>query len=165
MEVVDNKGKETVSSPTTPKEGPGSPKAKGDVPEKIALENGSVNGGSEKKVAEEKESVGKDEVKNPVKQSEPSGGKQANVCVNLLVTYNDILLMFIKLQGLHFQNKPAEIVNKKSSRDDKHSRRKDERGVDQVMKGLNSFETPQEKLDALVKKYTEIYDENRKLQV
>lgn len=33
------------------------------------------------------------------------------------------------------------------------------------MKGLNSFETPQEKLDALVKKYTEIYDENRKLQV
>lgn len=139
MEAVDNKGSEAISS-AAPKEGPGTPpKSKGDLQEKPAAENGGVNGSSDKNLPQEKESVGKDEAKNPTKQFESTGGKQSN-------------------------NKPAEIVNKKSSREDKHSRRKDERGVDQVMKGLNAFETPQEKLDALVKKYSEIYDENRKLQ-
>ncbi|XP_034253201.1 beta-taxilin isoform X2 [Thrips palmi] len=138
MEAVDNKGSEAISSLSL-KEGSGtSPNTKGDS-DKTAIENGGLNGSSEKKISQEKESVEKDEAKIPIKQSEPSGGKQGS-------------------------NKSAEIVNKKSSREEKYSRRKDERGVDQVMKGLNSFETPQEKLDALVKKYSEIYDENRKLQ-
>ena len=56
-------------------------------------------------------------------------------------------------------------MSKKSSRDEKYSRRKDERSVEQVMRALNSFESPQDKLDALVKKYAEVIDENRKLQV
>lgn len=50
----------------------------------------------------------------------------------------------------------------KKNRDDK-GRKKDEKSLEQIMKGLNSLQTPEEKLDALCKKYADIQEENRKL--
>jgi len=44
-------------------------------------------------------------------------------------------------------------------------RKKDDKSVEQVLKALNSLETTEEKLAAMCKKYTDIVDENRKLQV
>jgi hypothetical protein len=44
-------------------------------------------------------------------------------------------------------------------------RKKDDKSVEQVLKALNSLETTEEKLAAMCKKYTDIVDENRKLQL
>jgi glucan phosphorylase len=65
-----------------------------------------------------------------------------------------------------FQQKKqqSDAVVKKSSREEK-IRKKDDKSVEQVLKALNSLETTEEKLAAMCKKYTDIVDENRKLQV
>nr|CAD7577358.1 unnamed protein product [Timema californicum] len=59
---------------------------------------------------------------------------------------------------------PAEVSARKSTRDEK-SRKKDDKSVEQVLRALNSLETTEEKLAAMCKKYTDIVDENRKMQV
>ncbi|KAJ1531929.1 hypothetical protein ONE63_000570 [Megalurothrips usitatus] len=141
MEAVDNKGQEaTIANPNLKVEPNTSPKSKADVPEKIVVKNGSADGEDKKPELEKGTSPkAKEEINNksttaPSKQAESASNKQSNT-------------------------KPV-----KSSREEKYSRRKDERGVDQLMRSLNSLETPQDKLDALVKKYSEVADENRKLQ-
>ena len=53
---------------------------------------------------------------------------------------------------------------KKSTKEEK-TRKKDDKSVEQVLKALNSLETTEEKLAAMCKKYSDIVDENRKLQV
>lgn len=55
-------------------------------------------------------------------------------------------------------------------RDRKHGKeekpkKKEERGVEQVLKSLVSIENADEKLSAMCKKYSEVIDENRKLQL
>ncbi|KAK3932879.1 Alpha-taxilin [Frankliniella fusca] len=147
MEATDNKGPEAIAIPNlSPKEElKTSPKQKAGSSGKVSVDNGSVNGEAEKKAEVEKDSfinTKEENSKTPpsaIKPTEPAGVKQSNI-------------------------KPAESTNKKSSREEKYSRRKDERSVEQVMRALNSFESPQEKLEALVKKYAEVADENRKLQ-
>lgn len=44
-------------------------------------------------------------------------------------------------------------------------RKKDDKSVEHVLKALNSLDTTEEKLAAMCKKYADIFDENRKLQV
>ena len=65
-----------------------------------------------------------------------------------------------------FQQKKqqSDAAVKKSLREEK-IRKKDDKSVEQVLKALNSLETTEEKLAAMCKKYTDIVDENRKLQV
>ncbi|KAK7866043.1 hypothetical protein R5R35_008555 [Gryllus longicercus] len=53
-----------------------------------------------------------------------------------------------------------EVVVKKNSKEDKNRK-----SIDQVLKALNSLDSTEEKLAAMCKKYAEIIDENRKLQV
>lgn len=55
-------------------------------------------------------------------------------------------------------------VKNRSSRDEK-ARKKDDKSVEHVMRALNSLNTPEEKLAAMCKKYTDQIDEHRKLQV
>lgn len=55
-------------------------------------------------------------------------------------------------------------VKNRSSREEK-ARKKDDKSVEHVMRALNSLNTPEEKLAAMCKKYTEQIDEHRKLQV
>ncbi|PSN39142.1 hypothetical protein C0J52_22769 [Blattella germanica] len=63
------------------------------------------------------------------------------------------------------QAKPTpEPIVKKSLKEEK-SRKKDDKSVEQVLKALNSLDTTEEKLAAMCKKYTDIVDENRKLQL
>lgn len=57
-----------------------------------------------------------------------------------------------------------EAPVKKSMKEEK-SRKKDDKSVEQVLKALNSLDTTEEKLAAMCKKYSDIVDENRKLQV
>lgn len=59
---------------------------------------------------------------------------------------------------------PCDSAVKKTTKEEK-IRKKDDKSVEQVLKALNSLETTEEKLAALCKKYTDIVDENRKLQV
>ncbi|XP_069689808.1 gamma-taxilin-like isoform X2 [Periplaneta americana] len=58
----------------------------------------------------------------------------------------------------------SEPTVKKSNKEEK-SRKKDDKSVEQVLKALNSLETTEEKLAAMCKKYADIVDENRKLQL
>lgn len=58
----------------------------------------------------------------------------------------------------------SDAAVKKSMKEEK-IRKKDDKSVEQVLKALNSLETTEEKLAAMCKKYTDIVDENRKLQV
>lgn len=44
-------------------------------------------------------------------------------------------------------------------------KKKDDKTIEQILKSLNSINSPDEKLVALCKKYTDILDENRKMQV
>lgn len=44
-------------------------------------------------------------------------------------------------------------------------RKKDDCNVQHVLRALNSLTTPEEKLAAMCKKYADLFDENRKLQV
>lgn len=44
-------------------------------------------------------------------------------------------------------------------------RKKDDKSVEHVLKALNSLDTTEEKLAAMCKKYADIFDENRKLQL
>ncbi|KAG8225552.1 hypothetical protein J437_LFUL002068 [Ladona fulva] len=60
--------------------------------------------------------------------------------------------------------KPIEVKERRTSKGDK-IRKKDDKSVEQVLKALNSLETTEEKLAAMCKKYTDIVDENRKLQL
>lgn len=66
------------------------------------------------------------------------------------------------------ENKDIEVKHsepsRKNSKGDK-LRKKDDKSVEQVLKALNSLETTEEKLAAMCKKYTDIVDENRKLQL
>ncbi|XP_054271947.1 alpha-taxilin [Macrosteles quadrilineatus] len=55
-------------------------------------------------------------------------------------------------------------VKNRSSRDEK-SRKKDDKSVDHVLRALNSLHTTEEKLAAMCKKYADIFDEHRKLQL
>lgn len=50
----------------------------------------------------------------------------------------------------------------KKNRDDK-GRKKDEKSLDLILKSLNNLQTPEEKFEAMCKKYAEIQEENRKL--
>jgi hypothetical protein len=59
---------------------------------------------------------------------------------------------------------PSDSAVKKTSKEEK-IRKKDDKSVEQVLKALNALETTEEKLAAMCKKYTDIVDENRKLQV
>jgi glucan phosphorylase len=59
---------------------------------------------------------------------------------------------------------PSDSALKRTMKEEK-IRKKDDKSVEQVLKALNSLETTEEKLAALCKKYTDIVDENRKLQV
>lgn len=59
---------------------------------------------------------------------------------------------------------PSDSSLKKTTKEEK-IRKKDDKSVEQVLKALNSLETTEEKLAAMCKKYTDIVDENRKLQV
>lgn len=58
----------------------------------------------------------------------------------------------------------SEASVKNRSRDEK-SRKKDDKSVDHVLRALNSLNTTEEKLAAMCKKYADIFDEHRKLQV
>ena len=58
----------------------------------------------------------------------------------------------------------SDAAVKKPMKEEK-IRKKDDKSVEQVLKALNSLETTEEKLAAMCKKYTDIVDENRKLQV
>ncbi|XP_033210372.1 gamma-taxilin-like isoform X2 [Belonocnema kinseyi] len=58
----------------------------------------------------------------------------------------------------------AHQRERKHAREEK-SRKKDERGVDQVFKNLGSIDNSDEKLSAMCKKYSDVIDENRKLQL
>lgn len=51
------------------------------------------------------------------------------------------------------------MSNKKAS---KEARKTDDKSVEHVLKALSSLQSPEEKLAAMCKKYTEIVDENRK---
>lgn len=55
-------------------------------------------------------------------------------------------------------------VKNRSSREEK-ARKKDDKSVDHVLRALNSLSTTEEKLAAMCKKYADIFDEHRKLQV
>jgi len=55
-------------------------------------------------------------------------------------------------------------VKNRSSREEK-SRKKDDKSVDHVLRALNSLNTTEEKLAAMCKKYADIFDEHRKLQL
>lgn len=112
MEVIDNKSSEATPSPS-PQEGSGtSPKTKGDLLEKNAVENGSVNGSSEKKITPEKESVAKDETKNPAKQPEPTA-KQSNVCVRLKpITYDNVLMSIYLYYVFIFRINPLKLATR-----------------------------------------------------
>lgn len=52
----------------------------------------------------------------------------------------------------------------RSSREEK-ARKKDDKSVDHVLRALNSLNTTEEKLAAMCKKYADLFDEHRKLQV
>lgn len=45
------------------------------------------------------------------------------------------------------------------------ARKKDDKSVEQVLKALSSLDTPEEKLAAMCKKYSDIVEDNRKLQL
>ncbi|KAG8302272.1 hypothetical protein J6590_036161 [Homalodisca vitripennis] len=55
-------------------------------------------------------------------------------------------------------------VKNRTSREDK-IRKKDDKSVDHVLRALNSLNTSEEKLAAMCKKYADIFDEHRKLQL
>ena len=61
------------------------------------------------------------------------------------------------------KSEPEIHVNKKN-KNEKH-KKKDDRSVEQVLKALSSLGTSEEKLAAICKKYADIVDENRKLQI
>ncbi|XP_014207172.1 alpha-taxilin [Copidosoma floridanum] len=58
---------------------------------------------------------------------------------------------------------PIRIKEKRNSKEEK-SKKKDERNIDQVLKSLSDLDA-EKKLSAVAKKYMEILDENRKLQL
>lgn len=58
-----------------------------------------------------------------------------------------------------------EVQDAKKNKDDKSNKKKDDRSVEQVLKALSSLGTSEEKLAAMCKKYADIVDENRKLQI
>jgi len=68
--------------------------------------------------------------------------------------------MFLFQQG----KQQSDSAVKKPMKEEK-IRKKDDKSVEQVLKALNSLETTEEKLAAMCKKYADIVDENRKLQV
>lgn len=53
----------------------------------------------------------------------------------------------------------------RKSKDDKGSRKRDEKTLEQVLKTLNSITNPAEKFEALCKKYTELLDDNKRQQL
>ncbi|XP_058788602.1 gamma-taxilin [Phymastichus coffea] len=66
------------------------------------------------------------------------------------------------------QDEPKSVVvsnkEKRSGKDEK-SRKKEDKSIEYILKSLNGLNTPEEKLFAVCKKYNEIVDENRKLQM
>ena len=63
------------------------------------------------------------------------------------------------------QSKPHVHPRERKHVRDEKPRKKEERGVDQVLKSLGSIDNSDEKLSAMCKKYSEVIDENRKLQL
>ncbi|XP_013414749.1 alpha-taxilin [Lingula anatina] len=59
---------------------------------------------------------------------------------------------------------PKEAEKKKSEPKSGKSKKREDKSIDHVLKALSSLGTPEEKLAALCKKYTDMYDENRILQ-
>ncbi|XP_075227182.1 uncharacterized protein LOC142327761 [Lycorma delicatula] len=66
--------------------------------------------------------------------------------------------------GQEQQQQQQAVARTRSSREEK-MRKKDDKSVDHVLKALNSLNTTEEKLAAMCKKYADIFDENRKLQL
>lgn len=64
---------------------------------------------------------------------------------------------------LAVKEKPAESGQGKNK--GTKSRKKDDCNVQHVLRALNSLTTPEEKLAAMCKKYSDLFEENRKLQV
>ena len=64
-----------------------------------------------------------------------------------------------------FKTKPAAPIKEKRSSKEEKSRKKDDKSIEQILKNLSGLETPEEKLSAMCKKYIEVLDENRKLQM
>ncbi|CAG2063137.1 unnamed protein product, partial [Timema podura] len=95
----------------------------------------------------------------------PQGYKEYQQCAVLAVSVAESVVsaptwpLTLSLQA----KSPAEVSARKSTRDEK-SRKKDDKSVEQVLRALNSLETTEEKLAAMCKKYTDIVDENRKMQ-
>lgn len=58
-------------------------------------------------------------------------------------------------------NESASVAKLKNAK----SRKKYDSSVQHVLRALNSLTTPEEKLAAMCKKYADLFDENRKLQV
>lgn len=71
-------------------------------------------------------------------------------------------------QQQHHPQQPIQnqqpVARTRSSREEK-MRKKDDKSVDHVLKALNSLNTTEEKLAAMCKKYADIFDENRKMQL
>ncbi|XP_020706438.2 alpha-taxilin isoform X2 [Athalia rosae] len=60
--------------------------------------------------------------------------------------------------------KPIEHTKERKNMKEDKVKKKDEKSVEQVLKALNSLATTEEKLAAICKRYSEIADDNRKLQ-
>ncbi|XP_043483897.1 gamma-taxilin [Leptopilina heterotoma] len=69
-----------------------------------------------------------------------------------------------KTENITVEPKPVHHRERKHAKDEK-PKKKEERGVEQVLKSLVSIENADEKLSAMCKKYSEVIDENRKLQL
>ncbi|XP_051175715.1 alpha-taxilin-like isoform X2 [Leptopilina boulardi] len=69
-----------------------------------------------------------------------------------------------KTENITAEPKPVHHRERKHVKDEK-PKKKEERGVEQVLKSLVSIENADEKLSAMCKKYSEVIDENRKLQL
>ncbi|XP_015585769.1 beta-taxilin [Cephus cinctus] len=63
------------------------------------------------------------------------------------------------------ETKPNDYVKDKKNFKKDGSKKKDDRSAERVLKSLSNLESSEEKLVAMCKKYSEVIDENRKLQL
>ncbi|XP_046751762.1 gamma-taxilin isoform X1 [Diprion similis] len=61
--------------------------------------------------------------------------------------------------------KTIEQTKERKNMKEEKARKKDDKSVEQVLKALSSLDTAEEKLAAMCKKYSDIVDDNRKLQL
>ncbi|KAG7201351.1 hypothetical protein KM043_004119 [Ampulex compressa] len=77
----------------------------------------------------------------------------------------------VKIESLEAEKKEEEtktgdhVKEKRRTKEEKSKKKDDKRTAEQILKGLNNVHSVEDKLEIMCKKYSELVDENRKLQL